>query len=64
MKKILVKLSFLVLLTGVYVFAGIIEPVGAGGGPSCSGGGSTCGPCCDTCTCVSNSRGCACVDKL
>jgi hypothetical protein len=57
MKTILAKLSFLVVLTGVYVFAAI-EPVG-GGGVSCSGGGSTCN-CCSTCTCVSNSTGCAC----
>jgi hypothetical protein len=57
MKKILTKLSFLVLLTGVYVY-GAIGTVG--GGVSCSGGGSTCN-CCDACTCTSNAAGCVCV---
>jgi hypothetical protein len=59
MRKILTKLSFLVVLTGIYAFASI-EPVDGGGGVSCSGGGSTCN-CCATCTCTSNSAGCVCV---
>jgi len=58
MRKILTKLSFLVVLTGVYAFA-IIEPVG-GGGSSCSGGGSTCN-CAKGCTCISDDHGCSCV---
>jgi hypothetical protein len=59
MRKILTKLSFLVVLTGIYAFASI-APVVAPVGPSCSGGGSTCN-CCATCTCISNSAGCVCV---
>ena len=61
MKSLIAKLSFLVLLTGIYAF-GDVAPVEAAG-PTCSGGGSTC-TCCATCTCVSNSSGCACVDHF
>lgn len=59
MRKIMTKLSFLVILTGVYVFAAI-EPVVAPPGPTCSGGGSTC-TCARGCSCVSDDHGCSCI---